>query len=304
MLWLLSSLLERFAEPQGRRGAAPAPAELRVATYNIRFLGREPTDLGRVARVLAAVDPAVVAIEEVVRDEPVHELAQRLSVSGRAYHAAVAECGGRSGLRVAFVYDRSRVECRGVREFAAMEPDGEGACAEGDRAALAARFARVGAAPDEADTTLVALHLAARAEPERVEQRRAQWRRLFAIRARLEREGHTRVLLLGDANSTGWRDDAHGERSFIEAEAARASMVVATGALACSEYFRTGERAWDPSMLDHIVAPPDAVVSGSARVHGYCEQLACRPWREQSPPEEYTHASDHCPVSVALRFEQ
>jgi len=81
-------------------------------------------------------------------------------------------------------------------------------------------------------------------------------------------------------------------------------MIVATGALACSEYCRTGEGAWDPSMLDHIVAPPSAVVAGSARVHGYCAELACRAWRGEIPPEEYTHASDHCPVSVELRFEQ
>lgn len=275
---------------------------MRVATYNIRFLGRDPTDLDRVRAIVREVDPAVLAIEEVVRDEPVHELARSLSVGGRDYRASVAECGGRSGLRVAFVYDASRVRWRGVREFAAMEPDGEGACSTGDRPALAGTFARIGASADEADTTLVALHLAARAEPERVEQRRAQWRRLFAIRARLEREGHTRVLLLGDTNSTGWRDDAQGERTFIEDEAARAGMSVATGALSCSEYYRTGDRTWDPSMLDHVVAPRGAVVEGSARVHGYCAELACERWSGGAPPAEYTHASDHCPVSVELRF--
>jgi endonuclease/exonuclease/phosphatase family metal-dependent hydrolase len=282
---------------------APAPpATLRVATYNVRFFGRDPTDHERLRAVVSDVDPAVLALEELVRDESAQSLAASLSVRGRDYRLAAAQCGGRSGLRVAFLYDRSRVEWRGVREFAAMEPDGDGLCTEGDRAALAATFARKHAAPGEPDTTLVALHLAARSEPERVEQRRRQWRRLFAIRDRLAREGHARVLFLGDTNSTGWRDDAQGERSFIETEAARAGMTVETGALACSEYYRTGDRRWDPSMLDHVLAPYGTVVPGSARLHGYCAQLSCEPWTGAAPPAEYTHVSDHCPVSVELRW--
>lgn len=282
---------------------SPAPVEsLRVATFNVRFLGRDPTDLERLRALVAEVDPAVLALQELVRDEPAREVARALSVGGRRYELAAAQCGGRSGLRVAFLYDRARVEWRGVREFAAMDPSEQGACTEGDRAALAGTFARRFAPSDEAPTTLVALHLAARGEPARVEQRRQQWSRLFAIRDKLEREGAGRVLLLGDTNSTGWREDAHGERSSIEERARSAGMRVETASLACSEYWRTGDRTWDPSMLDHVLAPHGAVIDGSARLHGYCAQLQCERWSGDAPPPDYTRVSDHCPVSVDLRF--
>ena len=185
-----------------------------------------------------------------------------------------------------------------------MDPSEEGACTEGDRAALAATFARRNAPSNEPPTTLLALHLAARGEPARVEQRRQQWARLFAIRDKLAREGHGRVLLLGDTNSTGWREDAHGERTFIEQRAAEAGMRVETASLACTEYWRTGDRTWDPSMLDHVLAPRGAVIEGSARLHGYCAALQCQRWSADAPPPDYAQVSDHCPVSVELGFSR
>lgn len=269
---------------------------LRIGTFNIRFLGQDPTDLDRLRAVVASVDPAVLALQEVIRDEPARTLARMLSVDGRAYRVVSAECGGRSGLRVAFLFDEARVSFRGAREFPAMASDGDGVCTTGDRAALAGTFF----APSAGEFTMVSLHLEARSEPERVERRKAQWRRMFAIRERLVREGKSNVILLGDTNSTGWHDDAQGERTFIEGEASRAGVRVETGALACSEYFRTGERTWQPSMLDHIVAEPDVVRAGTVRLHGYCAELACRPWIADAPPSDYVSVSDHCPVTVEL----
>lgn len=273
-----------------------ASGPVRIGTFNIRFLGQDPTDLDQLRAVVASVDPAVLALQEVIRDEPARTLARMLSVDGRSYRVSTAECGGRSGLRVAFLFDEARVSLRRTREFPAMEAEGEGVCTTGDRAALAGTFAT----KDGVEFTMVALHLEARSEPERVERRKAQWRRMFAIRERLVREGHRAVILLGDTNSTGWRDDALGERTFIEGEAARAGVRVETADLACSEYFRTGERTWEPSMLDHIVAAPGVVRSGSVRLHGYCAELACRRWISDAPPTEYVTVSDHCPVTVEL----
>ena len=285
-----SDPVARASEPRASSGP------LRVGTYNIRFLGQDPTDLDRLRGVIASVDPAVLALQEVIRDEPARTVARMLSVDGRSYRVATAQCGGRSGLRVAFLYDEARVAWRATREFPAMEAEGEGVCTTGDRAALAGTFVARGVG----EVTMVSMHLEARSEPERVERRKAQWRRMFAIRERLVREGHSTVILLGDTNSTGWRDDAHGERSFIEAEAQRAGARVETEGLACSEYFRTGERTWEPSMLDHVVASPGVVRPGSLRLHGYCAELACRRWVASEPPDEYVTVSDHCPVSVEL----
>lgn len=55
-----------------------------------------------------------------------------------------------------------------------------------------------------------------------------------------------------------------------------------------------------PSLLDHVVATPGLVAPRSARVHGFCQELACR--RVDRAPQEYERVSDHCPVSFALGF--
>jgi endonuclease/exonuclease/phosphatase family metal-dependent hydrolase len=296
---VLAALLVGVGAKRCGAPSLPPSAVVRVATYNVRFFGKEPTDQERLRAVVSSVDPAVLALEELVVDSAAETLAESLSVGGRSYRVAAASCGGRSGLRVAFVYDASRVEWRETREFAAMEPDGNGACTAGDRAALAGTFTRRGD-PTGQRTTLVAVHLAARSDPERVEQRRAQWRRLFSLVERLRREGHGRVLILGDANSTGWRDDAHGERTFIAREAEGAGLRVETAGLACSEYYRRDARGLEPSMLDHVLAPPGAVRPGTVRLHGYCAAYACQRLSSEQTPREYTTVSDHCPVSVDL----
>ncbi len=102
------------------------------------------------------------------------------------------------------------------------------------------------------------------------------------------------MLVLGDVNSTGWLDDRGGERGYITEGARRAGLTIATGALACTEFWRPPAGGFAPSVLDHVLATPGAV--RPARVHGYCARLACRAHDE--PTAEYAAVSDHCPVTV------
>jgi hypothetical protein len=48
-----------------------------------------------------------------------------------------------------------------------------------------------------------------------------------------------------------------------------------------------------------VVADPTLVRAGTARVHGYCAELARRP--SPGAPEEHRRVSDHCPVTVDPR---
>jgi endonuclease/exonuclease/phosphatase family metal-dependent hydrolase len=280
------------------RDHPPAPA-LHVATYNIRCFGTEPTDMDRLTAIVSEVAPDVMAVQEVQSEARIADLAQRLTArSGgrRAYAYVLASCGGRSAMRVGFLYDARRARLRAVREYPELDPDGEGSCTEGDRAGLLGAFDDGARAPLE----LLAVHLAAGSEPERVERRRAQWARAHRIAAGLHGAGHARVVILGDVNSTGWLDNRGAERDYIDARARENGMAVATAPLACSEYWRPAPDRFEPSLLDHVVAPPGLVRDGSVRVHGYCAALACAPHRASEPPADYATVSDHCPVAFDL----
>jgi endonuclease/exonuclease/phosphatase family metal-dependent hydrolase len=268
------------------RSSAPREARrLRVATYNIRRFGREPTDLDRLASVFRAVDADVIAVQEIQDAARLDELFARLG-RGRAWKRVLSACGGRSEMLVGFLYDSARVTLEETREF--PELDGEdGRCSEGERAGLLARFSSGGRA-----LTLLAVHLAAGASPEHAGRRRMQWRRALAILATVEGD----KALVGDTNSAGWLDDAYGEREFIEREVARAGLELVTRPLACSEYFHAGDDALEPSLLDHVAATPGVARAGSLTLHGYCAELACRPHHD-APPAEFSTVSDHCPVS-------
>jgi endonuclease/exonuclease/phosphatase family metal-dependent hydrolase len=197
-------------------------------------------------------------------------------------------------MRLGFLYDGSRVTLQAVREYPELDPDGGGRCGEGERPGLLGVFAVPGAPP----LHLLNMHLPAGPEPERMLRRQTQWTRALAVAARLRQGGAARVLVLGDANSTGW-GDAQGERAFIEGAVADAGLALPSGALRCSEYWRGAPGMLHPSLLDHVAATPGVVAS--AAVGGYCARLACARIAEADAPEDYRAVSDHCPVVLTLR---
>lgn len=263
---------------------------LRVGTFNIEQLGvSRTTDLKRVAAVIAETEADVLAVQEIQSEERARELVALLP---RRFELVLSKCGGTSKMRVGYLYDPERVRLVATREHQELAPDPSDACAF-ERPGLAARFARVDTG---APFDLLVFHLVPGHEPRQQERRREQWRRAHAIAARSAKEGP--VAILGDANSTGFLDDAGKERSFILEEAARANLEVVTTPLGCSEYWRPKrDAALEPSLLDHVVATP-GLARGAPRVWGYCAALSCKP--TPSAPSDFATVSDHCPVTVDL----
>ncbi|MBI5514803.1 MAG: endonuclease/exonuclease/phosphatase family protein [Deltaproteobacteria bacterium] len=276
---------------------APGTSAARVATFNIRRFGVEATDLGRLSSVLLETRAAVVAVQEIEREAPFEALEAALgrAPGGGRWAHVLSQCGGGRGMRLGFLYDASRVALVEAREYPELDPGGGGRCGEGERPGLLGVFA----APGGPRVHLVNMHLPAGPEPERVARRRVQWDRALAVAAGLRRGGASRVLVLGDANSTGWAQDAQGERTFIEGAVSDAGLALPSGALRCTEYWRGAPGVLVPSLLDHVAATPGVVAS--ARVGGYCARLACARIAEADVPEDYRTVSDHCPVVLELR---
>ena len=269
--------------------------ELTFATYNIRRLGHDPTDMTRLATIVRETKADVLAIQEIEDKKALDDLAGRLSTLGHPWANVVARCAGKSTLRVGFLYDPSRARLVSTRELPELDPSGDGACDDGERAGLAATFEPVRGG---AKVTLLAVHFVAGSGEERLARRRVQWRRAHTIADALSRENA--VAILGDVNSVGYLDDAGGERSFVDGEAARANREIVTKDLRCTEYFHPDPNGpFLPSLLDHVVADRDLVEPSSVRVFGHCAALACK--ESRAAPADYDDVSDHCPVTFRLR---
>ena len=271
---------------------------LRVGTYNIRQLGAAPTDMARLTEIVRGLDVDILAVQEIQSEQRFTDLARRLSDGGgRRYRTVLSSCGGRSEMRVGFLYDEARVDLRETREYRELDPGGGGRCDEGERPGLLGVFATgAGGAP----VHLLVVHFTPGADERAIAMRREQWRRAYAIIGALEQSERRAVAILGDANTAGYRDDDRGERRFVDDAARAAGMIVSTRALGCSEYWRKEEGVYAPSLLDHVIVTPETG-AGQARVRGYCEELRCAEVNGRDPPEDFGNVSDHCPVVVDLR---
>ena len=272
-------------------GARP----LRVGTFNIRRFGVEPTDIDRLVELVEALEVDILAVQEIESEAALRHLERRLTHDGRSFSHVLSSCGGRSQMRVGFLFDSRRVVLRASREYPELDPDGGGSCGDGDRAGLLGVF-------DHGNETLhlVTLHLAHGGQADKAAHRKLQWQRAYAIVDKLRRDGAKSIAVLGDANSTGYLDDGHRERQFVDESARSAGMEVVTRSLGCSEYWPERRKQLSPSLLDHVVATPGLTNEADVRVHGYCVELACRPHADE-PPHDYTRVSDHCPVTFDVR---
>jgi endonuclease/exonuclease/phosphatase family metal-dependent hydrolase len=276
---------------------------MRVATYNIRNFGKGDTDVERLAEIVRGLDADVVAIQEIQSDRAVAGLARRISSGGRNYRYALSKCGGRSDMKVGFLFDGERVVLRRTKEYPELDPGGGGSCGGGERAALLGVFvprSEESTARDEDAIQLLVIHLTPGGDREQVAKREAQWKRAHQIVASVRDAGARHVAILGDTNSTGYLDNDHGERDAIDRAAGEAGMVVTTSDLDCSEYWKTREGIYSPSLLDHVVATRGLVRGGSMRVSGYCEELRCKAIESGEPPSDFSRVSDHCPVTVEM----
>lgn len=265
---------------------------LRVGTFNIRRFGAEKTDMDRLTSIVADAKVDVLALQEIQSEAKMKELAQRLSTGSRRYAFTLSACGGRTKMKVGLLYDEARVAVNGFREYPELDPDGRGTCSEGERPGLSANVD-----DGKRPFTVLVIHFVAGSEPAKIERRKAQWKLAHRIAKDLG-AGGTAVMILGDTNSTGFLDDAAGERTFIEAEAKSAEMDVLTDRLGCSEYWgpTSDGGPLHPALLDHVVAPARLATRSTARVHGFCEELACSP--AQRAPDDYVKVSDHCPITL------
>ncbi len=272
------------------RSGDPPPAPLRVGTFNIRSFPDAGTDLGRVAERIAEMNADLFAIQEIRGlDELDRVLADASQRTGRQYAVSTARYCATERFRIAVAYDRAAL--RVIEERPLTTP---GRCSTGQPSAHLVLFEVEGGGRLGYVTT----HLKSGGGEEEARRRRHQWRELVATVESLRRELGAPLVVAGDFNTTGWHDDRHGERTYIDALLRGTDLHLATADLDCSAYWRpAGGDTYEPSMLDHILL---AGAAEGVRALGMCERQRCESRDADEMADDYRRVSDHCPVVAEL----
>jgi len=273
-----------------RTGDSTAPRPLRVGTFNIRSFPEPDTDLARVAERIADMDADLFAIQEVRGLDALDQvLADASAATGRHLARSTATYCASDRYRIAVVWDQGRLQL--VEERPLTSPR---RCSTGQPSAHLVLLEAEGGER----IGMVATHLKAGGGEEEARRRRREWRELVALVGALRRELGAPIVVAGDFNSTGWHDDQHGERSYIDELLRGTDMRLVTGELACTAYWRPGGGdTFAPSTLDHILV---AGAAEGVRVLGMCERQRCEPRASREMADDYRRVSDHCPVVADL----
>lgn len=265
------------------------PAEsadaVRVGTFNIRVFPEAGTDADKVGARIAELDADAFAVQEIADLEQFEAvLAAASADSGRWWVMASTHYCAYDRLNLGVVYDASRWQLVGVRDFATPK-----SC----RAGHPTTFLAVLQAADGSRIGVMSTHLQAGDEPRHHRRRRQQWKHLMRSYLEAEADFEVEIALGGDFNSTGWESNHEGERDFIERTLSRAGLYAATGDIDCTMYWRPGNsRAYQPAVLDHILVRPWTPWA-AAEPLGMCREHRCKPQDELA---EWHTVSDHCPV--------
>lgn len=275
----------------GSELVAPKGDQLRLVSWNLGNFPRDDQDLDRLRERLLALEPDVVAVQEIKDPQTLRDLMPE-------WELAISEQGGAGHQRVGFLYDPRTIELVGEpSEHREITMKGR------VRPAFHAYLRRLPAGPD---FHAVVVHLKAR--PDGLALRREQWPRLAKVLAGFTREGDADLVVLGDFNTTGPKDGSPDqELGELDAALSAASLRRLPNPAGCSAYWDGRRRdAWqEPSLLDLAWVgglAESSAAAASVTVLGPCARYGCDAFRSTDayPDLDYERVSDHCPIVVDL----
>jgi endonuclease/exonuclease/phosphatase family metal-dependent hydrolase len=265
-------------------GARPDPAQtLVVMSWNLEnFPGDH--DIDTMAAKIAAAQPHVIAVQEVLDPAALAELAPDR-------RAVLSTRGGARVQRLGLLVDEDTV-VEDVVEHATVEHGGR------VRPALSSHV-EIG----DVDFHLVVVHL--KATPDGLPIRRMQWAALVDLLARITLHPDRDVIVVGDFNTTGKGDvSAADERDELAAVLAVLDVRPVTIDGGCSAYWDGQRRdAWlEPALLDLVFVRGFDGAELRARTLGACRTHACAPLRSTAahPDPDIAASSDHCPLLLEI----
>lgn len=267
-------------------GCGTGDAELVVLSWNLEnFPGDH--DVAKMAARVAAEEPDVIAVQEVLDPDALAPLAPQ-------FEPRMSTRGGARGQRLGLLFDADTTSASALAQHALFEIGGR------VRPAVSSWVEH-----GDLDFHLVVVHL--KATPSGLATRRLQWAALAELVLRLPLSGPGRgdrdIVVVGDFNTTGAGEiDAHAEREALAAVLAIAGLRPVEPVGGCSAYWDGRRRdGWlEPSLLDLVFVGGLDDFAVESEALGACRRHGCRAVRSTAahPDADIVGSSDHCPVRV------
>ncbi|MEX0799471.1 MAG: endonuclease/exonuclease/phosphatase family protein [Bacteriovoracaceae bacterium] len=283
-------------------------AKLTMASYNIRNFdydqrSRVPTNKNKLYQTLTQVNADLLAVQEINQTEVFKNFIDR-KFFGR-YGVALSECGGAHDQRLGFVYDKAKFQLISFREdlrISNPQAPNQGFCQRGSRP-LAIGVFKI----KDSGKTFVAfsVHLKSGGQERSIQKRFKQLKLLKTVMDEHRSRGFDNFALMGDFNTTEYRDAGRVYRDFKNM-LAKMNVKDASAAVKCTSYWWGGKPDGKeyPSKLDHILLSgsflKSAKGSAQAKVYGHCAKLDCSAAPKEDLGAVYNQVSDHCPLSLSI----
>ena len=255
---LLAAALVLMAGAQhadARTQADKDSAQVRAATWNIRWFPKgcpdptecpdRQTDVHEVARTISDLRLDLVALQEILTDEPSQPSMDLLigtldSLTGGSWRSDLQDCGPPEAQRVGFLWNASRLELTGMTDIGQLngewETTGE-ACAANLRPG---RYAYVRSLDGGVDFHAYTVHFDSGRRDKDYQNRRDASRRISALLQPMHSDDSD-VVLLGDFNTMGRSEPAEitAEQEYaIFDEDITSAFVRLPIEPFCTEYYR------------------------------------------------------------------
>ncbi len=269
-----------------------------VATYNIRNFDSDPaagkTDYAELQRIINTVKSDVIAFEEVVNAEA---FTQVLAKALPGYRYSLSSCGGMGKQKIAIVFNPSVFEFVSQKEDFSFSGSGtEGACGSLRPVFLVTLKMKA----TNQNYIFAGIHLKAGGDVRSMQTRWGQYRKLENLVAGTR---NTRLILLGDFNTTGYNIKDEDYSRFTDL-LDNVNMMTATEELGCTNYWHGGDQdpSFKSSILDHIVMGQTLSKQiASVKVGAHCQKVSCRDATDVELGLSHAKVSDHCPVQVTFK---
>jgi len=281
--------------------SSSAVQALDFATYNIRNFDADPRSQVRTNKpalkdILLSLNAELMAVEEIVN---VPEFENFVAQNLPEYTFKLTDCGGAGKQRLGFLYKRDKLV---LQKF--IEEDrvaNGGACGKGLRPAAIGHFYDN---EKKIEFTAVAVHLKAGGRQANADVRFRQYQIIGTLIKELRTQGHERVVVMGDFNTTDYvlRNQNYARFiSFLDQN----HLVDFSPEINCTAYWWGGvdDGIEYSSILDHVILTQemfDSFKSHTVKVHAHCQKAQCGNVSSDELGVSYNEVSDHCPLALSL----
>ena len=279
-------------------------ASLKIASYNIRNFdsGKNKTNKIKLEKILNDLNSDIVVVEEIVNK---NSFKRFISNSFPEYKVKLSSCGGRGNQKIGFMYKKDRFDLKKFYEDSRISNPSRSSQSVSCGRLRPAVIGEFYDKNNKKDFTLIGLHLKAGSSKTSFFQRWKQYDTLSEIVSELKNTNHKNILILGDLNTTGYKN-MDLDYDMFQNLLSEINMSTISEKIMCTSYWSGFNRQDDieeASTLDHIIYPSTFMgfATNKIKVHSHCKRAYCNDVSAKDLGLSYKTVSDHCPISITFK---